>query len=397
MTVTDITLSPDQSEALDAIRQWYRKQDTQQFTLAGYAGTGKTTILNQVTEQILTGQSVIYAAYTGKAAHVMRTKLPRGSDVRTLHSLLYKPRPIRICTLSLDKLVGDQCMRHRRAGNAEVCPWREEVTFQLKMNNDERPALIVVDEASMVSVEIQNDLLDLGVPVLFTGDHGQLPPVQSTGNVMEYPDVRLEKIHRQAEGNPIILASKIAREEGELKPGAYGDGRVIKMSHNDFRRVDQSRINAARAVILCGLNRTRGAVNLAGRSMYSELYAAGQPVVVLRNDYDLGVMNGMRGDVTQVHRVVDGKVMLEVHFEGEEHPRTLMAYTRIFGTEKVPDGIEKDCAWMDYAFAMTVHKSQGSQWKNVVLIEERLPATDHARWLYTGITRASDALLIVGD
>jgi exodeoxyribonuclease-5 len=395
MTVaTDITLSPDQSTALDAIHEWYKGQGNQSFTIAGYAGTGKTTILNEVTARIINGQQVIYAAYTGKAAHVMRSKLPAGSDVRTLHSLLYKPRPIRICTQTLEKLVGFQCMPHRKQ-RPDDCPWREEITFQLKLNNDERPALIVVDEASMVSHEIQMDLLDLGVPVLFTGDHGQLPPVQSTGNVMEYPDVKLEKIHRQAEGNPIILASKIAREEGYLKPGTYGDGRVVKMTPEQFRDVNKSRLDAAKAVILCGMNRTRAAVNRAGAG--DDGVTVGTPVVILRNDYDLGLMNGMRGEVTQYHKRVDNRVMIDVQFEGEERPRTLMAYSRIFGTEKVPDGVERDYAWMDYAYAMTVHKSQGSQWRNVVLIEERLPGNDHNRWLYTGITRASDALLIVGD
>ena len=67
------------------------------------------------------------------------------------------------------------------------------------------------------------DLKSFGVPILAVGDHGQLPPVRGTFNLMEKPDIRLTKIHRQAENDPIVRLSILAREEGQIPFGQHGD------------------------------------------------------------------------------------------------------------------------------------------------------------------------------
>jgi exodeoxyribonuclease-5 len=111
--------SPQQDAALLAVSRWLKAGDRQVFRLFGYAGTGKTTLARHIAESADGG--VVFAAYTGKAAHVMRNKGAVGAG--TIHSLIYRSR-----------------------GEDENGP-----TFVL--NNDSeagKVALVVIDECSMV-------------------------------------------------------------------------------------------------------------------------------------------------------------------------------------------------------------------------------------------------------
>ena len=142
--------SPEQDRALGAVAAWLRAGDRQVFRLFGYAGTGKTTLARHVAEGV-TGATV-FAAFTGKAAHVLRSKGCVGAG--TIHSLIYRMR-----------------------GEDEDGP-----TFVL--NDDSmagKAGLIVIDECSMVDAEIGRDLLSFGTPVLVLGDPAQLPPIAGGG------------------------------------------------------------------------------------------------------------------------------------------------------------------------------------------------------------------------
>lgn len=87
--MSDIILSPGQDAAFADISRWYHGKDTgQEFVLAGYAGTGKSTLANKINQE--TGKEAYFCAFTGKAAHVLRQK---GCSASTLHSALYKPVP----------------------------------------------------------------------------------------------------------------------------------------------------------------------------------------------------------------------------------------------------------------------------------------------------------------
>ena len=181
-----MNLSRDQKKALEAIMAWRKKPKKQYITLGGYAGTGKTTLMAVLRKKI--GQQatdkkkrVAFVSYTGKAARVLRGKLMAekamedNDSVGTIHSLIYSP-------ITNDK--------------KEIVGWEKKE----KVETD----LIVVDEASMVDSSIWADLLSYNVPIVAAGDHGQLPPIRGSFNLMEKPDLLLEEIHRQAADNPII-------------------------------------------------------------------------------------------------------------------------------------------------------------------------------------------------
>ena len=180
----------------------------QLFRLFGYAGTGKTTLARHLAAHI--DGEVRYAAFTGKAALVMRRKGCGGAS--TIHSLIY---------------------RARESGE-------ETPTFELW---DDAPAskakLIVIDECSMVDAELGRDLMSFGVPVLVLGDPAQLPPVQGGGFFTDVePDAMLTEVHRQAQDDPIVRLSMQVRG---------GERLVARRVRKDKRRQEGRVRSAARA------------------------------------------------------------------------------------------------------------------------------------------------------
>ena len=192
--------SPHQDAALNAVATWLKDKPGSNgtppvFRLFGYAGTGKTTLARHLAEHA--DGEVKFAAFTGKAASVMRGKGCQGAS--TIHSLIYRARE-----------------------SGEEIP-----SFDLW---DEAPAskaeLIVIDECSMVDAELGRDLLSFGVPLLVLGDPAQLPPIQGGGFFTEAePDAMLTEVHRQAADNPIIRLSMDIRAGEYLEPGRYGEYR----------------------------------------------------------------------------------------------------------------------------------------------------------------------------
>src|SRR5690606_42110518 len=147
--------TPHQNEALKAVAAWLkakpgRNGTPQIFRLFGYAGTGKTTLARHIADGV--NGEVKYAAFTGKAALVMRTKGCEGAS--TIHSLIY---------------------RTRESGE-------EQPSFQLWADAPASKAtLIVIDECSMGDAELGRDLMSFDCPLLVLGDPAQLPPIQGAG------------------------------------------------------------------------------------------------------------------------------------------------------------------------------------------------------------------------
>src|SRR5579862_2298031 len=195
--------SPLQDDALNAVAAWLKAKPgtngtPQVFRLFGYAGTGKTTLARHLADHA--DGEVKFAAFTGKAASVMRGKGCK--DASTIHSLIYRARE-----------------------SGEEVP-----SFDLW---DDAPAskaeLIIIDECSMVDAELGRDLLSFGVPVLVLGDPAQLPPIQGGGFFTDAePDAMLTEVHRQAADDPIIHLSMAVREGERIEPGRYGDSEVVR-------------------------------------------------------------------------------------------------------------------------------------------------------------------------
>ena len=228
-----------QNALLDWVEDYYNGSGEQFTTMAGLAGTGKTTLLGFLAEELRARKPYIrigFITYTGKASLVLASKLANtalGSEdyIGTIHSLIYFP-------------IVDE-----KTGKVEGWSLRDllEVDF------------IFVDEASMVGKEIWKDLLDYNVPIIAIGDHGQLPPVGADSfNLMAEPAHILTEIHRQAQDNPIIQLSMKAREEGYIDCGIYGHG-IAKLHWSDPRckKIINSYDKDSDLIALCGMNATR--------------------------------------------------------------------------------------------------------------------------------------------
>ena len=360
--------SPQQEAALNAVKAWSADEGAQVFRLFGYAGTGKTTLARHIADTA-TGE-VLFAAYTGKAAHVMRSRGCHGAS--TVHSLIYRNR-----------------------GEDENGP-----TFVLNEKSAAgRAALIIIDECSMIDEEIGRDLLSFRTPVLVLGDPAQLPPVAGGGFfTAAEPDVMLTEVHRQAADNPIIRMSMVIREGGRLEAGRFGESRII--GRDD---VDPDEVVSA-DVVLVGLNATRRGYNgrireLLGRD--GPLPIADDSLVCLRNNRRRGLLNGSLWTVAEVMRKRKGllRYRLDIQEGAGERRRPLVSVNPAYfgdGVETLTPQQRRQSDAFDFGYVLTVHKAQGSQWDDVYLFDESYAFREHRdRWLYTGITRAARRLTIV--
>jgi exodeoxyribonuclease-5 len=371
--------SPQQDEALKAVSRWLKEGQRPVFRLFGYAGTGKTTLARHFAEHI-DGQ-VQFAAFTGKAAQVLRSK--GATNARTIHSLIYRPR-------------GEEAVEDETTGKTSINP-----TFSLNRQSPiAKAALVVIDECSMVDEQLGRDLMSFGTPILVLGDPAQLPPISGGGFFTEHePDHLLTEIHRQAADNPIIRMALDVREGRELAHGDFGAARVI--SRGD---VDQELVLAADQVLV-GTNRTRRRYNQRLRELkgFDAAYPqAGDKLVCLRNDPAKGLLNGSLWKVmTSSRETVKPGINLLVSPEEDDPDRGVAKIKLLKAAFEAP---ETEIPWQqkkrfddfDYGYALTVHKAQGSQWDEVVLFDESFAFKEtRQRWLYTAITRAAERLTVV--
>jgi ATP-dependent exoDNAse (exonuclease V) alpha subunit len=361
--------SPQQDEALSRVSAWLKdKNGDQVFRLFGWAGTGKSTLARHLAEGV---KSVKYAAFTGKAALVMRKRGCRGAS--TLHSLIYS-------------LVSDQ---------------EGEPKFALDPESAAATAdLIVIDEVSMVDEPLALDLLSFGTKVLVLGDPFQLPPVQGAGYFTAVePDLMLTEIHRQAADNPIIRMSMDIREGKRLSRGDYGDSRVISTDMVDRQAV----LDADQ--VLVGRNKTRLDYNNRLRTLKSLPHqepVVGDRMVCLRNNPQKKLLNGQIWMVADVKRKNGGKFQMVL--EPEDSVGKAGTEVKVVTHKAFFSGEEDQLSWPErrqydeftFGYCLTVHKSQGSQWDDVYLFDESFVFREDARrWLYTGVTRAAEKITVV--
>jgi exodeoxyribonuclease-5 len=379
------------SERFNAwLADWRRGNAPQLFKLAGLAGTGKSTLARH-----LGGYSSVFTTYTGKAAHNMRRKGCTGA--LHLDQWLYRPAngpPQEDDDAEAYELIPIDPRKVTKPKQEAIRNGKFERRLAPSMDLS-RVNLIIVDEASMVPDDMVDDLLDLGLPILALYDPAQLPPIGGDGRserLAGKPDVFLEEIHRQARDNPIIRLSMLARMGARIPPGQHGDGCVAVAKH-DLETV----VNCNADVILCGSNRTRKLINDAVRERDGRTEwwpERGERLVCSRNWRRRGLFNGSLWIAQGTSFAISGRTLEElilldlVPEEGGARRRIILpkeSYPRYF----------------DYGYCLTVHKAQGSEWDSVLLINESRAMKyglqiDPRRWLYTGLTRASKGLALVG-
>lgn len=413
-----MNLSAKQQQALQKIRDWYKNPNGPQvFKLMGYAGTGKTTIAKEV-KQFVNGP-VVFAAFTGKAASVLQAKGCHGAQ--TIHSLIYMVKEKsrsgiieleallqqleeRLEGLDKEPIAADKksALKSRLESDKQDLQRRIEIEtsnlsrprFVLNPDgNMKHASLVVLDEVSMVNQEMGEDLLSFGKKILVMGDPAQLPPVFGAGYFLQgKPDVLLTEIHRQAEGNPILSLATRARAGIELIPGQYGESYVLDKGSklpDDVLTYQQ---------ILVGRNDTRKRINNRIREIRG--YQAWHPVsgdrlICLKNNADIGLLNGTIWTVLNTAYVEGPRIGLEI--QSEEGTKLITeCHSAPFQGKEIPFWDKKEAQEFDYGYAVTVHKAQGSQWDSVLLYDESFCFREHRnKWLYTGITRAASRVTIL--
>lgn len=387
-----ITFAPQQRDTL------YAALEKQLLVITGGPGTGKTTIVQAVLALFdALGLETMLAAPTGQAAK--RLSQVTGRDASTIHRLL----------------------------EASFSVETDSVTFRKKEDDRLKCGALILDECSMVDITLMRAVLAAIGPacrLVLVGDADQLPSV-GPGSVFRdiirsgtAETVRLTEIFRQKEGSHIVTAAHM------INQGKVPELRLNKNGFFFMRRREAE--DAAETIIsLCrdrlpknmgipsqelqvltptrkgpagteNLNRLlQAALNppVSGTKHEFEyggrIFREGDRVMQIRNDYDIlwrtadlqsgyGVFNG---DIGFIQSIDPAAETLTIDFDG-----------------RIAEYVYEQAGELDHAWAMTVHKSQGSEYRGVVLAAAKTPPQLMYRGLlYTAVSRASELLVIVGD
>lgn len=438
-----ISLSEQQGEAVRAVVARLKGAYPEPLTyIGGYAGTGKSTILPFILEELgFEPSTVTFCAPTGKAAKVMRNKLNAqkypNPFASTIHSAIYRAKPAPVGQLEqelyehqtarqellaeggteaqLDKL--NRAIKRLEA-DLENLYVEDKINFQLNVDSPiSNASVIVVDEASMVGLGMTEDLMSFGVPIIAMGDPGQLPPVgDKPGLTRSRPDFFLTEIHRQAADNPIIQLATLARQGKELKVGEYKNGsgevRARVMKRRDYDPEPAIAMGTDGPQVLVGTNRTRFRITTMYRDGKPHGPCEGEPLIVRKNSREHpNLVNGALATcLSEVVHLEKGQVTCQMSFEDEDGAKYIDKavfqglFEEHYAGRKNAFSADNRSAYrakarsihLDWAWALTVHNSQGSQFDDVVLVDESSCfREDCDKHLYTGITRAAENITIL--
>lgn len=392
-------LTKGQEDALKIILERY-KNNEKYVTVCGYAGVGKSTLVKFAIEALDVDKSrVAYASYCGKAAEVLRQK--GNPNSMTLHRLLYDSFP--------------------KPGGGFFRKEKESLNYDI----------VVVDEISLAPKSMLEKLLKHKVFCIFIGDNFQLPQIdkKEAHDYLDHPHIFLDQIMRQAAESEIIQLTLKIREGKTIEP--FRGKEVIiapreELVTGHLTWADQ---------IICATNASRVNLNEQMRKIYgfSGLPQTGEKMICLRNywedysyDGDSNLVNGMTGIIKNPYesfRMAPRYIKMRNHKmdvikteftadDGSYYPDIEMDKVMIETGEPCVDWRESYQLGklinrigdiiprhFTYGYAITCHKAQGSEWNKVLVIEERFPfdKTEHARWLYTACTRASERLVLIKE
>lgn len=378
----------------EAIKWWNSSEQIFQYT--GGPGTGKTYLLHHILQSIgVDPERIAPMAYTGQAAIVMRGNgLP---NARTIHSTLYET------VESYEK---------NPDGTYKRDPYFNKPITKLEFVPRDLDGidLFILDEGSMIPVEMAKEINSRGKKIIVTGDLDQLPPViGGSGYLVSGKTYRLTEIMRQQKNSPIIYLSKLALDGGNIPIGQYGNCIVCYEDYLDDYTIANSDI------IICGKNNTRDSINNNFRhniiKTHSTVPIEGERIVCRKNNWNIGtpdglnLANGLIGTVIRqpdVSSVSDKTYTLDfLPLMGQEPFYDLMCDYKFLNASYEERQILKNAKYsigekMEYAYAITTHMSQGGQFNNGILLEEYMYRGENQRkWLYTGITRFKDRFFLI--
>lgn len=386
-------LTKKQEEGLKIAIERYKNHEPW-TCIAGYAGTGKSTLVKFIVNALdIDEDYVCYIAYTGKAAKVLREK--GCPNAMTAHRLLYQSFP-----------KADGSFYHK-----------------IKRPLDWPYKLIVVDEISMLPKEIWDLLLSHKIHVICLGDPFQLPPIGEDNQVLYNPHIFLDEIMRQAQESEIIRLTMDIRNGKPLNLFKGNEVQVIDqkdMVGGMYGWADQ---------IIVAKNATRRNINSAMRKMLfnvdDDAPVEGDKIICLRNDWETVteagdvLVNGTIGTLNNIqlnknHPFLKPQMIADflpddyseldlaispqdLYFRNLNIDHKLLTTGEPTVTDKnfkrFPKGMRP--LTFDYGYCITCHKAQGSEYDKVLVLEEFLRGSDHDRWLYTAATRAKEKLVIV--
>jgi len=388
----EIEYNEGQKKAIEAISNWFKDENRKQiFVLTGLAGTGKTTIVPAIVENLGIRNNTVYLSFTGKAAMVLNSK---GIPAVTIHKLIYRLEqeaddPFEI--IPTKKLQGKS---------------KADLIFSKVTSIDNNIKLIVIDEASMISSKIMKDLLSFSVPILLIGDPMQLPPIEDDPKLLTSSDAHLDEIVRQEKDNPIILLSRDILEYGYVPNKRYGKNIKLdigtRCEDSSFKNADQ---------VLCYKNDTRRELNEKIRALNSlegDYPIYGDKLICTKNNWDINIgglplINGTIGTARsnavpcEIEKPYSFKILFSPEYTDDEeiiyvcrHPFQECSYV---------DRFDKELCLFDYGYAITVHKAQGSEYDNVIIYDDvprKIVGKETTmRWLYTAVTRAKKNIIYV--
>lgn len=445
-----------QDRALQGLAEFTVSADPDEtFLLKGFAGTGKTTIVGCLTQQLWRAKKkYVLMAPTGRAAKVMASY--SGKQAFTIHKKIYYPKK-------------------QKSGAMQF----------ILAPNRHRDTIFVVDEASMIpDAPSDSKLFENGsllddlmfyvysghqCKLLLIGDTAQLPPVKLDlspaldGNKLELnfnknvSRIELDEVTRQTSNSSILLNATNLREQ--LRDGFFEDFRFdLSAGHDVQRLVDGHEIQGAidasyqndgkeeTAIIV----RSNKRANLYNKNIRERILflendiAVGDYMMVVKNNYfwlrpnsEAGfIANGDTIEILELFaikelygfRFAEVKVRMVDYTNQPPFETVLLLDTIMAESPSLPyeDGnrlyqeVLKDYAHekskykqfmgvknnryfnalqVKFSYAITCHKSQGGQWKNVFVEQPYLPNgldKEYLRWLYTAITRAKEKLYLIG-
>lgn len=391
-----ILLNKGQCRILEACKKWFRKQDKQVFKITGYAGTGKSTIVFKLIEELgLDSKTeVLFVTYVGKATLALRKN---GLLAKTIHSAFYyREEEYVMAPDGLPILLPNG--RYKKKG-----------TFKLKKEIDPNIKLIVIDEAGMVPKNMSDDLKSFNLPIIALGDPGQLLPIFGKSDLLIKPDGFLTEVVRQKEDDPILLLATMARNQQDIPLGKYGS-RCYVVDDTILRRPE---IYTKPSMVLCGKNKTRENINRIVREQIkhfdTDMPQFGDKLVCRKNNWDIEIddialINGLFGYITNIYDYSFNGSSINIDFMPEclpdkwyEDISLNYEYLNMeYSERKEYNTMYSKSNVFEYGYASTVHLAQGSEYPYVMMIEEPMgDASFQSKMLYTGITRASNTLILV--